>query len=574
MIWCMISIFLLTFYLVSSYERVANDFDLYGTKIALNNRLLVTVNNLDLSFYVQLSPYPSETSCKVATRLSCDFVYSVIVSKHYAQDESPYFVYNCIDRSGNNVVGFYSDINNNNSCKFELKDSRIVPGNYSTQENFILCMDPNAAGVYGIADDFILYYNLSSFEIVILSLANFNLSPRAFDIFLSNDDVFAIIAGYFQTTDWTAQEMIYLVSLSRMAVIDQFEVSSALNFSLDDPRRNHWVGKSRVYIPQNSISVSIASRTGKVLVGVQSLNVVLLLLLNNATNPTGFLKNSSFITSKQNGISMGYGKSVVWLDDNGHKAAILANNYSYTTYQWISSFIHVYDIGTDGFNVSSQPINIYPNSEQILSPQLNPSFIRLVSAMGHVAIFDSLGNAFVLLSTAPGTYATTFKSGSFSIENSCFPGTYSDQYGIELCTPCPNGAYSSGGAIHCTMCDSQVDVFCTYGAVTPINYNDIVVPWYDESYPKSPEEIIFEGILIDSMFTLNRHSSHCSIVSPLTWVLVVIGLALIILFVMSVLSFCTRMDRHRKRAKTVIKHMDLIGEGKVRPQFKDKTIEH
>jgi hypothetical protein len=309
--------------------------------------------------------------------------------------------------------------------------------------------------------------------------------------------------------------------------------------------------------------VSIASRSGQVLVGVQSLNAVVILSLNNATNPTGFIHNLSLVSSKQNGVSMGYGKSVAWLDEDGQRAAILANNYTYATYQWISSSVHVYDIGTDGFNDSSQPIIIYPNSQQILQPQLSPSFIRLVSSFGNVALFDDQGTSFVLLSSPPGTYPTTFISNSFSIEVPCIRGTYSDQYGIELCIPCPNGSYSSGGAIHCSECDSSNNAYCPYGAVAPMNYDDINPVIRDESFPDSPDGIIFEDILLQNMFTLSNQSGHCRVVSPLTWVLVVIGLALILLVIIELSTFYSRSHSHRERVMYIAKHIDLIGEGKV-----------
>ncbi len=60
---------------------------------------------------------------------------------------------------------------------------------------------------------------------------------------------------------------------------------------------------------------------------------------------------------------------------------IIANRYTYSTYQWISSLIHIYDIQSNGFNDKTQPILIYPNSEQILFPWMNPSLIRLVCSI-------------------------------------------------------------------------------------------------------------------------------------------------------------------------------------------------
>lgn len=573
-----IFIFLIILHPVFLFEKVANDFDRYGIKIGFNNRLLVTANNLDLSFNIQLSPFPSETTCKIDTRSSvnqtdgqsvalnssCDFIYSIVVPKYHSPDRAPYFAYNCIDRFGNNVFGFYVNMNNNNSCDFVLKDNQIVPGNYPTQDNFILCMASDGNGVYGIADDFLLYYNLSSSEVIIISLAEFGLSPRAFDIISSdNHGNFAVIVGYLQTEDWRAQETIYLVDLNSISIIDSFEIPSAIVFPLGDPRRNRWVAKSRVYLPQNSVSVSIASRTGLILVGIQSLNAVVMLSLNNRTNPTGLLNISSHVISKQDGSSIGYGKSVAWLDDDGQKAAILFNNYSYATYQWISSSVYVYEIGADGFNDSSLPITIYPNSEQILQPKLSPSLIRLVSSFSHVALLDDQGTPFVLLSSPPGVYSTTFTPNSFSVEAHCMPGTYSDQHGIELCIPCPNGSYSSSGSIHCSKCEPSINTYCPYGAVTPINYEDIDVPIHDRSYPESPEGVIFDDILLETMFKLSKQSAYCSIASPPTWILIVIGLNLILFVMMGLSAFYKSDGSYRERIKIIGKHADLIGEGKV-----------
>jgi hypothetical protein len=120
---------------------------------------------------------------------------------------------------------------------------------------------------------------------------------------------------------------------------------------------------------------------------------------------------------------MGYGKSVAWLDNHGQTAVILANNYIYSTYQWISSMIHVYDIQSDGLTDSTQPILVYPNSEQTIYPWINPSLIRLVSSYsGHVTIFDILGDGAIVLSSPPGKYPDTNSSSYTSINVPCIPG--------------------------------------------------------------------------------------------------------------------------------------------------------
>ncbi|CAF1310043.1 unnamed protein product [Didymodactylos carnosus] len=545
----------------------------------MNNRLLVTADNLNSLYYIQLAPFPNTVTCNISSESpdgwttgvwnsSCDFIYSLVVPKYHPSNDVPYFVYNCIDQFGNNMIGLYADISNNNTCIFKLKNNAVVPGNYSTQNNFILCMEPNGSGVYGFADDFIFYYNLSSFQLSVLNFTTFGLSPRACDMIMSGSSTFALVAGYVQTYDWSAEEMVFLFSLNPPLVdlpklIDVFNIPRVLHFPFGDPRRNRLVAQSRDYVPQNSLSVSIASRTGQILIGIQSLNTVLLLILDNATNPTGFLNNSSSIHSKQNGVVMGYGKSVAWLDNEGQTAAILANTYAYFAYEWISSSIHVYEIDVDSFNDSLEPLTIYPNSEQVLQPQLSPSFIYFVSSSGHVALLDNLGTPFVLLSAPFGAYPTTSTSGSFSVKAPCIRGTYNNHYGIELCTPCSNGTYSSRGAINCSACDSNVSSFCPFGAVAQLFYADLksIVPQQD--YPESPELTIFSDILLQNMFTLNHESNHCRIVSPLTWVIFVVGLVVIILIIMGISAFYPRSHLHRNRVKVIFKHIDLIGEGEL-----------
>ncbi|CAF4250452.1 unnamed protein product, partial [Rotaria magnacalcarata] len=70
-----------------------------------------------------------------------------------------------------------------------------------------------------------------------------------------------------------------------------------------------------------SVSVSWGSR--RILIGISSLNMVLLYAFDNVSKPIGIYDN---------GIdSTGFGKSVAWLDVHGNKALILANWLSRST---------------------------------------------------------------------------------------------------------------------------------------------------------------------------------------------------------------------------------------------------
>jgi len=309
------------------------------------------------------------------------------------------------------------------------------------------------------------------------------------------------------------------------------------------------------------MSVSVAP-SGRVLIGIRALNTVLLYIV---TNPMNFSTINPLSTRQIGENFMGFGKSVEWLDTDGDKAVIIANQYTYSTNQWISSAFHVYDIESDGFSDQTNPILIYPNSQQMIGPLMNPSFIRLVSDQlsGNIAILDLSGDAAIILSAEPGTYATTNQPSIFSIAVPCIPGTYRDYAGIELCTPCPNGTAGTSSNINCTTCTSS-DVFCPYGAVAEVPYTAFDPIVQEQYYPESPESTVFDDILMQNMFSLSTQSLHCLVVSPITWVLVCFGFGSIVLISMGISTIvCPGTHPARDQAKRVFKKMDLIGEGKV-----------
>ncbi len=62
--------------------------------------------------------------------------------------------------------------------------------------------------------------------------------------------------------------------------------------------------------------------------------------------------------------------------------------------------------------------------------------------------------------------------------------------------------------------------FCPVGSIEEISYSDFKSIEQDEDYPKSPENTVFDDILLQlNMFSFNIQSIHCLIVSPVTWVI-------------------------------------------------------
>ena len=526
------------------YTKAPTDYDRYGIKVALNDRLLVYSDNLFAVWYMEVLTNDSDLSCMISFNLtSCDYVYSVATPV----SNNSSFVYNCIDGQGNNVIGAIAHID---QCTFVSIDERIVPVN-ATQDNFVIDLNQQGTGVYGFADDFFLYYELQPVPQLTVWPNALGISPRAVDIGWSND--YAVIVGYCQVTVLKATECGYVMRLNKALACpyatSNFSFVSVLKYPWSDPRAAHFIAQNRMYTAQLVMSVSVAWRAQLVLIGVQSLNKVLLFALNDTIQPIGI---------RQSGVGfMGYGKSVAWLDDDGHRAMILANVYTYATYLWVSSSIHVYDVQSDGFANTTQPIFIYPNSQQILHPTLVPSLLRLTSSpTGSVGIFDILGNGVVIIKAPAGSYPITNISQSVSVSVPCTLGTHRDYEGIEVCAPCSSSS-------HCSLCTST-DSFCPPGAVGEITHADFESIEQEQEYPESPENTVFDDLLMQNMFVMNIRSSHCTLVSPLTWVLVIIGIGCSVAIGMAISELvCPHKHSMRNRAKNIFRRMDLVGEGEV-----------
>ena len=542
---------LLRVYQASLYSPVANDYDLYGTKVAINDYLMVSVDNLNMVWYATPVVPNNTLVCSIYyNQTSCNFVYSVVVPS----ENISLFAYNCIGQQKQNIIGFFVSIQ---MCSFYLVNEQVV-SNHSAQDNFIIDIDGSATGVYGFTDPFIFYYELSSPFTLTIWANTLGISPRAMDIG-SNVD-YAGMVGYCQSTSLLAYECGFSISLNRSLscprISSEFSMLNSTQFPYSDPRTNHRITQSTLYTGQTVLSISMNWRTRRVLIGIQSLNMVLLYSFDHPQQP---------ISTRQNGAGfIGYGKSVAWLDDQGEKAAILVNSYISSTNQWISSSVHVYDLQSDGFSDTTQPILVYPNSQQVVYPWINPSFIRLVcSDAGHLAIFDILGNAAIMYSSPAGEYPDTNSYFYTSIAAPCNRGTYRNYTGIELCVPCPGGTYSS----KCTSCTSQ-DSFCPFGAVEELSYSAFESIEQDQEYPESPESTVFDDLLMQNMFSFKTDSIRCVLVSPMTWTLLVIGLGIMIALGLKIHEvFSPDTHEMRDRTKQLLRKMDLIGEGEVSPLF-------
>lgn len=145
---------------------------------------------------------------------------------------------------------------------------------------------------------------------------------------------------------------------------------------------------------------------------------------------------------------------------------------------------------------------------------------------------DHAGNILIFNPTPAGSYPFVADIGSnpvFTSARRCLPGTYKQ----------------------CLACSSNS--FCPVGAVSdvPLSSLDNIIQVLP--YPKSPESIIFDEILLQNMLYIGK--GRCLVISPLFWTMIV-----------AVLKICIAHPRAkflRAKFKWIFRHIDLINEGEL-----------
>ncbi|CAF1113401.1 unnamed protein product [Didymodactylos carnosus] len=153
---------------------------------------------------------------------------------------------------------------------------------------------------------------------------------------------------------------------------------------------------------------------------------------------------------------------------------------------------------------------------------------------------------------------------AFSTQMPCIAGTYKNATNIRPCSLCPSLTKNDGNSsTACTTCANNT--FCPLGATYDIS-SDLLTGFIQAAaYPKSPENTIFDDILILNMFSIGS-SSHCITVSPIFWAIIVAIIAFIVMLVMVLLKHYIRHPRAPERYEmltTIFKQTDLIGEGEL-----------
>jgi hypothetical protein len=556
--------FFLVHYSKSTFPPNGINYNDYGSKIAMNELILVEVQNENNppTFLVQFSPYnntPNSFQCSISYQNITDhYIYTVALAKNQTQF---FFVGELINGQNGTFIGVVKYNSSASTCDTSFSFSLQYFFNYTHQEYYVIGIEPKGRFAYGFSNEFIYIYDSQMNSIV--NLWNGNLTwlhnsfmPHAVQL----TGTFGITAGFIRNplnTKTIYIPIIYLINFNSSnnypIIVDQY-LPNATFGTWQDLLSN---SDAETYFAKYDMSISIDNK-GNILVGMQFINRIFYLSVN-LTQPMKL----NFISRNTNGRSLGNGKAVAWLD-NGI-AAILVNIYS-LTYQWSSSEINFYDILNNGYNTNSTPLSVFPNNHQLLPFSFSSILVNIISSPSSLALLDNLGNILVLNPTLPGFYPSVVDTGTipvFTVPQPCLPGTYKNQTGVYDCSLCPSGTKNHGNSsLQCLPCSKNS--FCPLGSVDEVPYSALHTIVQVQPYPESPESTIFDEILIQNMFNIG--TGHCLRVSPLFWTLMVATFVIIMIIIMGILKICIDHPRSKKirhRLKWLFKHTDLINEGEL-----------
>ncbi|CAF1180301.1 unnamed protein product, partial [Didymodactylos carnosus] len=562
---------------VIAFDPDTTDYDAYGLKVASNDQLIVEAVISQSNFFIRLAPYNSSLTCTVAYPVSSsslsssNYVYSVAVGKNQASISFTFIGENFDTVNGTTslFIGMltYTGVSPTNYLATKSK-KQIFPctgwkDNYyihyfpefEHEEFYIVGIDPQGVVAYGLGNEIIIIYNTQTDQYQTLwgnvTWSDTTFMPRAVDVSLNG---YLVVSGYVDNGDDTFSACAYLIDLSNFTIVDRW-FYTPINNTWQSTLTNWDAGGT--YSSKYDISVSINDENNQVLIGIPSVNTVILLFIS--TSPLQFVYGAMH----SNGKTLGYGKAVQWLGTD--IVAILVNTYSLNNI-WSSSQIYLYELGnntTTNFLTTLQ--SILPNIQQTIAATIGPMLLTLVSTQnGKLIVLDSSGNIYIILPSQPGFYSD-ISTGYISTQTPCIGGTYKSQTGIGPCHLCSSGTKTSlqTGSITCVAC--SVDSFCPLGSVQDVSYSALETTSQAIPYPMSPNSVRFDNILMSNMFIIDS-SRQCIVISPIFWALITILIGINILIVMIVLKYFVSTPRGkniRNRIKTFFRQTDLVGEGEM-----------
>jgi len=586
-------LFIFSYYPVlikSSEGFYPNDYELYGPTLAANNQFIIAIQNrTGVSFsavfnYLASSPqYCSVTY--IPTNYSEPFATMIAVGR----------ISSTPNNNGKFVFVVYSQANfttylciasiNFSSCQLEILNETSM-FNTSYPQYSVLDVNSNGTLAIYLSDQNIFIqslippYDSSNWSSIYISPTNPKLLPVGIDL----KDSWGILGTYVSQSGSSFEPYAYLVSFTNCFT---FLNSSCFKFQQSWLMNYYAIWQTQIYqlIPPNNaadngynslyaMSVCI-SDINSVLIGVQSMNSIFSFTASSTSlHATGY----QFLNTVP---SIGFGKAVGWLDNT--TGAVLLNNFTIDYIQWRSSNIQLYLLTSSNSLTNSLTASAtFPNARQQLGSQLNDRLINMIANpdSGSLIYMDYFGQVQVIRPSNSGYYVYT-SAGIGAANNTiyiaptyqCPSGTIKNlsAYGINIfryCLLCPEGyfysANSSNMSNRCTPCNTTTD-FCPWGSVAALPISVLYTQSQTQVYPESPENDVFEDILLINMFTGN-FPTYCLSKQPLFYALIIIGIGCLVLLFMGILKLTGKCKKQRRMIKRIFKQTDLIGEGEVRVQ--------
>ena len=301
----LVLIYLSTFVLSNDVEPAftpnRDDYNAYGLKVAMNEFLLVQVQNKynPPKFFVQFAPFTSKKKsiqCSIQLpNLTDHYVYSVAMGKNRGEF---FFAGELINGQRGAFVGigtFDTSILNSqistaipsDLCSSAFSHAIEYFHGYKHEEHFRLAIHPMTHRAYGFANRFVFAFDPKGSPRLQLwnantSWPNLSFMPHAVEI----TDQFGIIAGFIENVRDARPKFRPIVYLIRFNASDGFptvvdqHIPAATSNTWQDLLTNDDV---ELYSAKYDMSVSINGR-GEALVGMPFINRVFLLSVN-LSNP-------------------------------------------------------------------------------------------------------------------------------------------------------------------------------------------------------------------------------------------------------------------------------------------------
>jgi len=561
-----------------------SDYNAYGLKMAANDIMLVEAEDDSAQFLVQFAPYnyTDQLLCNFNYNDSTHYVYSVGIGTKQNSSQA-YFFYagdiissgsSTTDSSGNNgtfigiVINTDPQINTDQDgdayvdCDSFVFEEIYFFSSYDHQEFYVFGVDPYGQYAIGLTKDFVFIYRPFSSSAPTTKDSSLVWPTGTTFIPLAADTsiLYTIVAGFAinaSNSQASAIPSVYIISNLNLTVLASWSYKATKNSwqsqQIYTNMDNQWSNQFTMSVDINSYNDT------QILVGMPFINTVFLFIISH--NGT----NLKLISSNDKGKAEGFGKSVAWL--SASQVAILYPFYSIDYSTLYSTQINIYTSLNNG-TLPSSPAVVFPSAFQPLPFAISSHLIRMLSTPSSLAILDVTGNILLILPEPPGFYASTDSNNYpydpsmpvVSYSAACMAGTYKADTSILPCFLCPNGSRNPGNTStnQCIDCSSQG--FCPSGAVVEIDKTLLLPQSQASAYPRSPDIVLFDDILLLNVFTIGS-TSRCIVISPLFWVLITIGFILIVLFVMSILKWCLQnpqSNRFYTLCSKIFKHTDLI----------------